>query len=177
MMSDFFSRYEFFVYLAAAILIANVYLAIRRSKLNRLLKKNGATKTKTFRFGAETLLAVSEEGIISGINFKLETLTFDMKDIAEFEIVIGKYCIANAKASKNDGLLFSGIAGRIKPILAEEKVKEILFLIKLKQNRFVKINLFKSSMLKKLAVIRQDNIVQFFEILEALEKRIKNPAG
>jgi|GEM_PF-6944323 len=173
MMPDIFSRYEFLIYLLGAMLIASVYLSIRKIKLERLIKKNRITDAKKFRFGVETSIAVSGDGLICAINSKLETLTIHIKDIAEFEILLSTYCITNAKASKNDGILFSGIGSRLKPILEEEKLKGIVFIVKLKNNKIFGINLFKGMRVKKLLEVKQNNIVQLFNTLEAVERKCK----
>ena len=164
---------EFLVYLLVAILIASLYLAIRKIRMSQLLSKNQLTGAKRFGFGAETSLAVSDEGVICVINFKLKTLTIDIKEIAEFEILLSKYCITNAKASKNEGLLFKGISDRLKPVLAEDKFKEITFIIRLKNNKIFIIYLLKGSRAKKLIETKQNNIVLLFETLEAAERKHK----
>jgi len=173
MAPDIFSRYEFIIYLLVAILIAALYLAIRKIKLNYLIRKNRATDTKKFRFGIETSMAVSDEGLICVINSKLKTLTINIKDIAEFEVLLSKYCIASAKASKNDGLLFSGISGRLKPILEEEKFKDIAFITRLKNNKIFCIYLLKSTRVKRLIETKQHTIVQLFDALETAERKCK----
>ena len=167
------SGWEFLFYLFAVVLIASLYLAIRKARLNRLIRKNRMTDAKKFRFGAETSMAVSDEGFLCAVNFRLGTLTIDMKEIAEFEVLLGKFCIANAKASKNDGILFSEISGRLKPILAEEKLKEIALVIRLKNNKVFGIYLLKVSVAKRLIEAKQNNILRLFDTLEAAERKCK----
>jgi len=175
MAAEFFSRYEFLIYLLAAIFIASLYFMIKKIRLNNLIRQNGlnAADLKRFRFGAETSMAISDTGLFFAINFKLGTFIIDIKEIAEFEFLVTKFNISNAKASKNDGILFSGMADRIKPVLQEEKIKEIVFIIRLKNNQLFGLYLLKSSRAKKLSEFRQNNIVLLFETLEAVERKIK----
>lgn len=141
--------------------------------MSRLMLSNGMTNATRFRFGIETSIAVSDEGLIGAVNFKLETLTSDILDIAEFEVLLSKYCIANAKASKSGGLIFSGVGARLKPILEEDKHKEIAFIVKLKNGKVFAINLYKGSRAKKLAEIKQHTIMRLFDVLEIAERKRK----
>ena len=133
---------------------------------------------KKFRFGVETAMVISDEGFIGAINFRLHTITFDVKEIAEFEILMNKFCVTSAKASKNDGILFSGVGDRLRPILAEEKQKDVIFAIRLKTDKVFGMRLYKGTKHKFLIESKQDNIVRLFNTLEAVERKAKgkNPA-
>jgi len=174
MLPELFARFELIIYIFAAFFIVSIYWTIRTIKLNQLIKQKRLTNVKLFRFGAETSIAVSEEGLIGAVNFRLNTLTVDINEIKEFEILLGRYSIENAKASKNNGLLFSGIDNRLRPILAEERLKEVNFIIAMKNKKVFGINLHKSTRLKFLTEAKQNNIVQLFTTLQAVEKRLKD---
>ena len=173
MLPEIFARFELVIYILAATLIASIYFAIRKRKLNQLIKHKQMTNAKAFRFGVETSMAISDEGLIGMVNFRLHTLTVDIKEIAKFEVLLGRYSIGNAKASKNDGLLFVGIADKLKSIVAEEKIEEIGFIITLKNNKTFGIYLHKSTRPKFLTEAKQNNIVQLFTTLEAVEGKCK----
>jgi hypothetical protein len=166
---------EFLIYLAAAIVIAGIYMVIRKIKLNRLIRREQLTNPTLFNFGVETSMAVSENGRIGMINFRLGTLVIDMREIVEFEVILGRFCIMNAKASKNDGMIFHGISDRLKPIFAEEeKFKEITFVIRLKKNRLIAINLYKSARPRARVIpAKQQNILRLFETLQTIEETLK----
>jgi len=171
--SELWARYEFIFYLLFVFLIAAVYMGIKKIKMQSLINNERLTNVKRFRFGVETSMAISEEGLIGLVNFKLETLTINIKDIAEFEIILNKYCITNAKVNKNDGILFSGVSGRIKQILADDKFKEINLILRLKNSRVFGISLFKATRMKRVIETKQDTILQMFDTLEAVERECK----
>jgi len=173
MIFEVMARFEFIVYLLAALLIAGLYMAIKRAKMNRLIKNNRMTNAQNFRLGVETSIAISDEGLIGVVNFKLEALIIDIKDILEFEVLLSKYCIASAKASKNEGLIFGGISGRLRPVLEEEKLKEIAFIVALKNDKIFAVNLHKGFRPKKLDEVKQKTITRLFDALEAAERKRK----
>jgi len=173
MTAELFARFELIIYLFAAIFVAAIYMGIRAVKLNNLIKNNRMENPAKFRFGVEASIAVSDEGLIGAVNFRLHTITFHVKEIAEFEILISKFCITNAKASKNDGILFAGISDRLRPILAEEKLKDIIFAIRLKTNKAFGIRLLKGTRPRIVTESRQHNIMRLFDALEAAEKKAK----
>ena len=120
-------------------------------------------------------MAISEDGRIGMINFRLGTLVLDMREIDEFEVILGRFCIANVKASKNDGMKFRGISDRLKPIFAEEeKFKEITFVIRFNKSRLIVINLYKSARPRARVIpAKQQNILRLFETLQTIEETIK----
>ena len=117
-------------------------------------------------------MAISDEGLVGMVNFKLETLTIHIKEITEFELFLNKYCI-NVKASKNEGLLFNGVSGRIKQILEDEKFKEINLILRLKNDKIFGVRLFKAVRYKRVIDIKQKDILQMFDTLEAVERSCK----
>ncbi|MDR0511473.1 MAG: hypothetical protein LBG93_00015 [Treponema sp.] len=163
---------EFILYLGVALCIAFGYMMIRRVKLSRLIKKNQLTNSVVFRFGIETSLAISQDGRIGVLNLRLQTIVIAIKEIVEFEVLLGRYCISNAKVSKNKGAIFSGISERLEGIFAEEeRFKEIAFIVQLKNNKIFGINLFKTSRLKaRVLPQNQKNILFFFQTLHAIEQ-------
>jgi len=168
------SGYEFVLYLLLVILIYLIYAAIKKIKMKFLIADGQLRNAKTFGFGIETSMAISDEGLIGIINFKFQTVTMHIKDIAEFEILISRYCITNGKPSENKGILFNGVGERLRPILESDKMKDIAFIIKLKSGRILSMNLFKGTMLKNRPTdAYQYKIVQMFELLENVERRCK----
>ena len=166
---------EFLIYLAIAIVLVGFYMLVRKIKLNQLIRREQLTNPTLFKFGVETSMAVSENGKIAMVDFRLRTLVIDMKEIAEFEVILGRFCIMNAKASKNDGMIFRGISDRLKPIFAEEeKFKEIIFIIRLKKSGTISINLYKSARPRARVIpAKQQNILRLFETLQTIEETIK----
>jgi len=81
MLPEIFARFELVIYILAATLIASIYFAIRKRKLNQLIKHKQMTNAKVFRFGAETSMAISDEGLIGMVNFRLHTLTVDIRKL------------------------------------------------------------------------------------------------
>ena len=173
MLSELWARYEHLFYLLFFFFIAATYMTIKKVKVQSIIRDERFSNAKKFIFGVETSMAISEEGLIGMVNFKLETLTVYIKEIAEFEMLLNKYIITGAKGSKSDGILFSGVSSKIKPILADEKFKEINLIIRLKNDRIFGIRLFKATRQKRVIEVKQDNIIQMLETLEAVERKCK----
>jgi len=168
------SKYEFIFYIFLAILIYAIYALFKRIRMNMIIAEKGLRNAKVFRFGIDTLMAISDNGLICIVNVKFEAVVINIKDIAGIEVHLSKYVIQNADKNENDGLIFNGVGDRIMPILQEEKTKGVILYIKLKNDELMSISLFKGTRLKTIPTEGNQNIiVTMFKTLEALERKYR----
>ena len=170
------SRFEFVFYLLLVFIIYLIYAAVKRIRMKSLIADARFKNAKTFRFGIETTMAISDDGLIGIVNVSLETITINIKDIEGFEVHISRYIIPNAGAAECGGLLFAGVGNRLKQILEQEKTKGVVFFVRLKNDGILNISLFKGTRLKtKPTGANQNIIVQLFKTLEEVEKKCAPP--